>query len=367
MNLILKDTCYYFFHPTTPHESIKVAAFDMDGTIITTKSGKKFAKDSHDWKWLFPNIPEKMHQLYKEGFMIVIFTNQKGVGNNKIPLSNFTTKFKNISDELSIPINFFLASKDDYYRKPCTGMWDILSNLCSNISLDKSFYCGDAAGRPIGWKFGALKDFSDSDRLYANNIGIKFYFPEEYFQKSAYKLKELKVHPLSCVEKFNNRKLILPSNHPILLIMVGPPSSGKSTVSKELEEKGWVRVNQDVLKTSAKCLKVTKKALEEGSNIVIDNTNSNINNRSKYLKLLENYPKYYSIACCMKISREIVDHLNLYRVQSSKGELKKIPKVAYNVFYKNFQKPSKDEGFKEIVEWEFEKRDVGKEMNYRYS
>ena len=36
-----------------------------------------------------------------------------------------------------------------------------------------SFYCGDAAGRP--------KDFSDSDRGFAQAAGLRFFTPEELF------------------------------------------------------------------------------------------------------------------------------------------------------------------------------------------
>lgn len=50
------------------------------------------------------------------------------------------------------------------------------------IDLADSFYCGDAAGRPLGWAPKKKKDFSSSDRLFAMNIGIKFVTPEEHFQ-----------------------------------------------------------------------------------------------------------------------------------------------------------------------------------------
>lgn len=45
--------------------------------------------------------------------------------------------------------------------------------------MKESFYCGDAAGRPAKGK--RKKDFSDTDRKFAINIGIKFYTPEMYF------------------------------------------------------------------------------------------------------------------------------------------------------------------------------------------
>lgn len=58
-------------------------------------------------------------------------------------------------------------------------MWNhFVKNFNSDVSIDmkKSFYCGDAAGRP---KVGSKpKDFSDSDLKFALNIGVKFFTPE---------------------------------------------------------------------------------------------------------------------------------------------------------------------------------------------
>jgi len=51
-----------------------------------------------------------------------------------------------------------------------------------------SFFCGDAAGRParIGSSSQKIKkDHSCCDRLFAMNIGLKFYTPEEYFWKAS--------------------------------------------------------------------------------------------------------------------------------------------------------------------------------------
>ena len=56
-----------------------------------------------------------------------------------------------------------------------------MGNSGEEINMEKSFYCGDAAGRRQNWIDKKKKDFSCSDRLFAMNLDLKFYTPEEFF------------------------------------------------------------------------------------------------------------------------------------------------------------------------------------------
>ena len=55
--------------------SHKIAGFDLDGTLIDTKSGWNFAKNDDDWDWWHPNVPKKLKKLHKNGYRVVIFSN----------------------------------------------------------------------------------------------------------------------------------------------------------------------------------------------------------------------------------------------------------------------------------------------------
>lgn len=79
----------------------------------------------------------------------------------------------------------FLAatgSSADAHRKPSPLMWQIFCksvNQGEEIDISQSFYCGDAAGRPATET--RKKDHSADDKMFAQNIGLKFQTPESFF------------------------------------------------------------------------------------------------------------------------------------------------------------------------------------------
>ena len=168
----------YLKYPNMDLKDKKVAGFDLDFTIVKPKSGRKFPKDENDWKWLYHNTKEKLLQL-SEDYQVVIFSNQMGLSKGKQSKEELLTKFYSIYKDINIPLIFLISDKDDNYRKPNTGLWEVL--LKEGISKEGSFYVGDAAGRLEDEK--NKKDFSDSDRKFAKNVGIPFYTPESFFLK----------------------------------------------------------------------------------------------------------------------------------------------------------------------------------------
>ncbi|OBA26818.1 PNK3P-domain-containing protein [Hanseniaspora valbyensis NRRL Y-1626] len=288
-------------------ENTILYTFDLDHTLITTKSGNVHSKDMNDWKW-FPNRhPENEEEEYKDMFLLVInllkqtpnsklviFTNQGGIKpfnigylkNNskqrlkaqshhletrfksflikinkilqyfynllkeervlvycsiKTPLPSYKKqeatvskksqqqfnkffKVKNVSPstddsningktiknihkeyyhdipehllqiDLTSNIKIMFQEFDELdkekletnlnclnYRKPRIGMLQELYKDFNSVITKKSikFYAGDAAGRP--------GDYSDSDKVFAEQCKIIFKTPEEIF--SEYKLK----------------------------------------------------------------------------------------------------------------------------------------------------------------------------------
>ncbi|KAK4702938.1 bifunctional polynucleotide phosphatase/kinase, partial [Phenoliferia sp. Uapishka_3] len=181
----LKHPCRHGYYPTKltsttpsapPPPSAKLAVFDLDGVLI--KSNRFPPKDSFDWKWWHAfKVTNKLKKLHEEGFAIVILTNQ--AWKEKQFQEDFEAKIPQIAKALDLPFTLMAATKkDEVFRKPNTarGMFSLyVEKYNGNIAVDfdKSFFVGDAAGRP--------DDHSDSDKIMAQNAGLTFFTPEEFF------------------------------------------------------------------------------------------------------------------------------------------------------------------------------------------
>lgn len=90
---------------------------------------------------------------------------------------------------------------------------------------------------------------------------------------------------MSFVEVYPDPRKADPESLLKMVIMVGLPGSGKSTVSNRLTAAGWVRVNQDEMGTRQVCEDVTAKALKAGQNVVVDRCNFDFAQRAHFIKL----------------------------------------------------------------------------------
>lgn len=339
------DTIIYYTNCKNKKMRSKIACFDLDFTLIHPKSGKKFPDDKNDWEWHFSVIPLELKKLYKEGYDIVIFSNQNGIESGKQNKEELLDKLKDISKQLNIPIRAYLSIAKNHYRKPSVNMWKIHTSDME-VDYENSFYVGDAAGRIKSWDGNkkTKKDFSCSDRKFAKNCGLKFYTEREFFLKEKTCKKWLwgSFDP----ENYNvNVEREYPKIKGDVIIMVGCPASGKSTFSKKLEN--YVRVNRDTLQTMKKCEKEMEKILKSGKNVIIDNTNPDIKSRKIWIEIAKKYNKVVS-CCVMNTDKEMAKHLNLYREKLSKGEISRIPEIALNIFFKKYEEPREEEGISNI-------------------
>ncbi|CAO3667035.1 unnamed protein product [Umbelopsis ramanniana] len=338
----------------------KIAAFDLDGTLISTASGRTFAKDEDDWKWFSLSVPKKLESLHKDGYAIAILSNQNGL-NSPSKVGAFKRKLANILSQLSISVRLIAAMKKDINRKPATGMWELLQkSFDGKIDLGESFYIGDAAGRADGWKPKAKKDHSCGDRKFADNIGIRFQTPEEYFfNEPPIKFSWGGFDPKKTGSEGGlfspaDTPLVPEDGHQEVILFVGYPASGKSTFAhKHLVPKGYVYINQDTLKTRDKCVAACRAALEEGKSAVIDNTNAEKFTREYYIKAAK--ASNAKIRCFwFTASRELAEHNNSYRAYNAgEGGRELLSRMVFQMFSSKFQEPTASEGYEEIKKINF--------------
>jgi len=138
--------------------------FDLDGTLVKTKSRHVFPRYVADYEFL-PNVIKKLTDLKRP---IIIITNQGG--RNKRLINARLQKIYTDLLKLRPDITMFVAHAYDKYRKPNTGIWDEYISAYSTNPI----FIGDALGRE--------GDFSDSDALFAKNIGATIITPEEFFK-----------------------------------------------------------------------------------------------------------------------------------------------------------------------------------------
>ena len=341
--------------------SNKVAGFDIDGTIITTKSGRKFPVDTNDWKVQFSVIPGRLQKLVREDYKIVFFTNQLGIKKNKVPVGQFQSKIESLVDILGIPVIIMAALESDINRKPCIGMWN---HFCQHhnggIEVHKvnSFYIGDAAGRIENWAPKMKKDFSRSDRKFAANISIPFCTPEEFFLSSNKahftwgEFQPMEIDPYMLLEP---ESASITSSSQEVILFIGAPASGKTTFyQKHLQPEGYIYINRDTLGSWQKCVAECEKVLRLRKSVVIDNTNPDVDSRKRYLTVAE---KHNIPTRCFLFAASIAHckHNNKFRELKniSIPGYKPVNDIAFNAYSTRYKQPDINEGFTEIVRINF--------------
>lgn len=329
-----------------------IAGFDLDHTIIKTKSKKTFPVDKDDW-CIDDQVVNKLIDLNKK-YNIVIFTNQGGIKSGKQDKNQWIEKCNNIVLKLNIPIIIIASIADDLNRKPNIGMWTyIIDTFNLKADIDHSFYCGDGAGRPKYLKRKA--DFSCSDYKFALNLNIKFYTPEELFYNSKLDIdidpsfRNLTFDPrnyfytsksteavnslnksLDRINKYNRR----------MIILTGPMASGKSTFCNKYFNNPHTKIiSQDVLKTVAKCKKECISFIQNNTDdctVVIDNTNRDVVIRHPWCTIAKQN-NLRPIVLWFDLPKECILHLNAFRSLTSD---KKIPNIAIHYYFKNFEQPT---------------------------
>jgi len=288
----------------------KMAMFDYDWTLVKPLSNGTFSKSVDDWRWLTEKVPDILEDYYKKGYCIVIISNQ--TRNTEMKLQQIS----NVLSTLKIP-SLISVGYEDIDKKPNRTMFDLIKKD-KKIDMKKSFYVGDALGRQGDW--------SDSDKKFAENIDIKkIYSPDDLFS--------IKNDKKLIIKEFDKQEII---------VLVGYPGSGKTTIANTFDNKRYMTINGDIFKNSKNMIKESEKYIKSNYSIIFDATNPSIEKRKEYI----DFAKSKNIPIrCINVETDIATSM----FRNNKRD-KVIPKITYYVFRKKYIKPTIEEGFYNVID-----------------
>ncbi|KAH8803991.1 polynucleotide kinase 3 phosphatase-domain-containing protein [Hyaloscypha sp. PMI_1271] len=341
--------------------AVQIAAFDLDGTLINTRSGKLHAENPDDWEWWDPIVPSKIQETYDQGFMIKIITNQGRLtdsdGNEVPDIRLFQQKVEQILDMLDVPLTIYAACANDNWRKPRTDIWKLLvqesQQKGQEINENNSYLVGDAAGR--------ASDHTDADLHYSMNIGIRFHTPEEFFLNITGEITGHKFDPawflenqsgwadLDLREQYRNKEMV---------VLVGGPGTGKSYFYKKvLQPLGYHQISLHKLGSQEKCTEEAEKSLAEETRVAIDNINSTADSRQAWLSIARKY-NIRATAMYFDLPLDLCLHNDTVRALGGdimNPECKRIfPRIPFLKLMSEFEKPQMSEGFAQVINLGFQ-------------
>ncbi|XP_065639484.1 uncharacterized protein LOC124815959 [Hydra vulgaris] len=330
----------------------KIAGFDLDQTLINTKSERRFPKDFDDWKWAHDNVKDKLKEFNDKNFEIIIVTNQAGIKKSDIKTNEFKIKIDNIEKDLiatypNMSFRIFCAVHKDIHRKPYPTFFNIINNN-KDIDVNKSFFCGDGAGRE--------KDHTSADIKFAYNCAIDFITPERLFIGDTTSIGKIE-YPISQLDpalfdpKTKFKYIKNKNDKPELILMVGLPASGKSFIANNIvqiyENDGAAIdcISLDKLKTKPKMLKSIQSSAISGNTIIVDNTNLDLATRTSLIKFVKGINNNYFVRILwVNTSFDRSLHNNFYRYfVNYKDDVLLIPEFVYKMMIKKFTEPSTKE------------------------
>lgn len=341
---------------------VRIAAFDLDDTLTNRSNGIEPIDEL---------LPAKINKLIKDGYLIIVFTNQAGMSSSKFDIEQWKANVEALMSTLITRKRFYFAiyaaKNHDMYRKPNIELYEqMIRDLIQTYGhvpmfSKKSFFVGDAAGRIKPDFYKKLNtprtktgDFSDSDRKFAINIGINFMTPETFIldlPDTPYKLKGIDPKQILDSAVKDDYKFIPRSKE--MIISVGMPGAGKTSffnkhcLRNRLVKYGYINKDRD---SSTENHNINFY-LKNGHSFFVDGTHPSIESRNFYISLARSHG-YKRIRCMIfNIDIDLAKHLNNYRHITTGAA--KVPDVVYNVYKKKYVIPSRKEHFDMIEEIDF--------------
>jgi len=299
--------------PPPPTKKKKAAAFDLDGTLLLWRvAGWPTRPDQYEL-WSSTVVRRLRDAIDTEKYDLLVVVSNQGAIRSAVT-GKTADKVKGlinwIAAQVDRPLAAVVSTKSNSgYHKPSAKMWTALEKeLHAKFDAGSCFFVGDSDG----------SDSADADeyqkrgvdRQFAENVGMTFYSPGEYFGDSDMSRRKLAdrsawtpydAPPASALEIRRcllGRYYFLSSNTwPILIVLCGVQGSGKSTFCSTIvggnvdSERRWVSYAQDTIGKNGKPGKreaveiAVRNALVSGKSVVVDRTHIEAVQRSYFVEL----------------------------------------------------------------------------------
>jgi predicted kinase len=130
-----------------------------------------------------------------------------------------------------------------------------------------------------------------------------------------------------------------------VVVLVGLPGSGKSTVAERLVEKGYTRVNQDDLGSRNKCKGIMVEAIKAGKKVIIDRVNFDRQQRQSWIDLAHKLGVVNVRCVWLKVDKDTCKTRVANRVNHPTIKDAETGNHVIDKFDKLFEEPSIAEGF----------------------
>jgi len=276
-----------------------LSIWDFDGTIVKAKDGRPFPKNRTDWEFTRPSVPAILTKCAETHHLVIVTDQSKPWKVDQI---------HDVMRDLRLDPSIVIGVKKEH-QKPATTLFD---TLFPTFDKSRATYVGDAAGRKGDW--------SDCDKVFAEKLGVRFQVPEQVFP-----LEPLVFKPIP------------PVSEKEVVIMMGYPASGKSTLARTLT--GYHIVDGDTLKTGPAMIKDASKHVGTES-IVFDCTASNKKKRAFFVDFAKKHGRPVRI---VYVPTPIERAMEQNKQRALEGGTD-VPDIAFYMFRKHFEMPTEEEG-----------------------
>tara|TARA_B100001996_G_C18479916_1_gene523356 strand:- start:55 stop:780 length:726 start_codon:yes stop_codon:yes gene_type:complete len=223
-------------------------------------------------------------------------------------------------------IAFSRVSDNEWIRydsgRTSSGVITLAETINNGCGDDRCYYVGGLFVRKTLFAEGddgvkLIKDnpkkFRDTDKLFAENIGINYYDVDGFFPKP-----EIKIEP-----KIGEK---------VMVVGVGMPGSGKSSFFENyLVDLGFVHAERDSVKEKNRFINLVKRLINEEEELIyVDATNPTVEDRKIFYNLAKKNGYTVKTVYFVRNGHE----LNKMR---DKG---KVPDVVYHRFYNALDPPT---------------------------